>query len=81
MLETLGSGAAFFDYDTDVTQKAELGFPMPGLAVTVGDYDNDSYLDLIVSNAQTQPEFLFHKCLWAYIIQSSATELQLEMKL
>ncbi len=43
---------------TDVTKKAKVGDPGYGMGVTIGDFDNDGYPDIYVSNYG--PNILYH---------------------
>jgi len=47
---TLFSGAGYDEH----------GAPGSGMGTAFGDYDNDGYLDLIVSNASSMPAILYH---------------------
>jgi hypothetical protein len=47
---TLFSGAGY----------SEDGVPGSGMGAAFGDYDNDGYLDLVVSNAANMPTILYH---------------------
>jgi len=45
---------------SDVSQESGIGaYPGKGMAVAIGDYDNDGRIDFVVTN-DTTPNFLFH---------------------
>lgn len=56
------NGDATFTETADLTGTGydENGIPGSGMGSAYGDYDNDGYLDLIVSNASSLPVLLYH---------------------